>query len=116
MKKSEVLFHGFPEKAAKLLKRSAAAVLNAEHGDKKCEISVALVSDAEIKKLNKKYLGRDRITDVISFRLTEKPLCGDIYIARGRSKKQAKEAGSAWEAELCYLTLHGLLHRLIQRR
>ena len=40
------------------------------------------------------------------------PLTGDIYIAAGRSKRQAKEAGHAWDRELAYLVIHGILHLL----
>ncbi len=77
-----------------------------------CEINVVMVADAEIKKLNRRYRSVNRITDVISFRLSEKPLRGDIYISRNRSKNQAKGVGNTWEAELCYLVLHGALHLL----
>jgi probable rRNA maturation factor len=75
-----------------------------------CKINYILVSDAEIRALNKKYRNVDRVTDVISFRLSKKPLCGDIYISRGRSKEQALEMKHSWRSELCYLVLHGTLH------
>jgi probable rRNA maturation factor len=74
------------------------------------EINFILIPDAEIRALNKKYRNVDRVTDVISFRLSKNPLSGDIYIARGRSKKQAAEMKHSWKLELCYLVLHGALH------
>lgn len=76
------------------------------------EINVVLVSDKEIKRLNKKFRNVNRITDVISFKFGSSPLAGDIYIARQRSKKQAKQAGHSWEKELAYLVIHGTLHLL----
>ena len=95
-----------------MLKRAAGLALKAGRGSGAAEISFVMVPDAAIRKLNKRYRGVDRVTDVISFRLSEKPLRGDIYIARGRSKKQAGENGNGWVPELCYLVLHGVLHLL----
>lgn len=109
--KPEVLFHNFPASSVPLLKKAARAVLKARAGkqsDRK--INYILISDSEIRALNKKYRNVDRVTDVISFRLSKKPLCGDIYISRGRSKEQALEVKHSWRAELCYLVLHGTLH------
>jgi probable rRNA maturation factor len=109
--KPEVLFHNFPESSLTLLKKAARTVLKAKAGKQNgCKINYILVSDAEIRALNKKYRNVDRVTDVISFRLSKKPLCGDIYISRGRSKEQALEMKHSWRSELCYLVLHGTLH------
>lgn len=85
-------------------------MLNAKNKVQRSEINFIMVPDAGIRKLNKRYRKVDRITDVISFRLSKAPLAGDIYISCGRSARQAKEAGNSWEAELCYLALHGTLH------
>ena len=76
------------------------------------EINVVLVSDKEIKKLNKKFRDVGRITDVISFKFGSKPVMGDIYIARNRSQKQAKKVKNSWQEELSYLVIHGILHLL----
>ena len=76
------------------------------------EINIVLVSDKEIKKLNRKFRNVNRITDVISFKFGSKPLTGDIYIAAKRSKWQALDAGHGWDRELAYLVIHGILHLL----
>jgi probable rRNA maturation factor len=110
MKKAKIEFCHFPGEASSLLKRSARAVLETKRGNSGAQICVTMIPDARIKKINRKYRNVDRITDVISFRLSKKPLCGDIYIASGRSKKQAKRMRSSWESELCYLVIHGILH------
>ena len=73
-------------------------------------VNAVMVSNAEIRKLNRRYRGVDRVTDVISFRLVKAPLLGEIYIARERSKSQAKDAGNTWNEELAYLLIHGILH------
>ncbi|HZR24373.1 MAG TPA: rRNA maturation RNase YbeY [Vicinamibacterales bacterium] len=72
-------------------------------------LSIALVSDVEMRKLNKRYRRKDSVTDVLSF--PGAPL-GDIVIARGVARRQAREAGHDVTVELKVLALHGLLHLL----
>jgi len=80
-------------------------------------ISLALVSSAEIKKLNKKYRKKDQVTDVLSFsepkefNLPDEPM-GEIIICSIRARKQAKELGHGFQKEINRLTLHGFLHIL----
>jgi probable rRNA maturation factor len=109
--KNEILFHNFPAGSVPLLKNAATTVLKAKAVNQSgCKINYILISNVEIRALNKKYRNVDRVTDVISFRLSKKPLCGDIYISRGRSKEQAEDVKHSWKSELCYLVLHGTLH------
>jgi len=70
------------------------------------EIGVALVSDARIRSLNRRYRRKDRPTDVLSFEPS------DIVIATGVARRQAREAGHSYATELKVLALHGLLHLL----
>lgn len=84
-------------------------------------VSVAIVSDARVRALNRSYLGLDYATDVLSFP-TDKgsyprghgPLSflGDIVIARGVARRQARGTGHSEREELRMLALHGLLHLL----
>jgi probable rRNA maturation factor len=76
------------------------------------EVNVILISDTAIRAMNRKYRKVHRITDVISFRFGGTPFTGDIYIAAGRSRRQAKRVGHSWEKELAYLVIHGILHLL----
>jgi probable rRNA maturation factor len=81
------------------------------------EVAIALVSDARIRALNRRYRRKDRATDVLSFSPApgSRPLAsglGDIVIATGVARRQAKEAGHSTQAELRVLALHGLLHLL----
>jgi probable rRNA maturation factor len=69
-----------------------------------------MISDAEIKKLNIKYRKVRRITDVISFLVSKDFFIGDVYVSKGRSKKNAALYGNSWDAELAYLIIHGILH------
>jgi len=89
-------------------------------------VTIALVSDARIKQLNRAYRGKDRVTDVLSFPTStnhaaanqpnpQSPIpnhLGDIAIARGVARRQARDLGHPQTAELRALALHGLLHLL----
>jgi len=82
-------------------------------------VSVALVSDQRVRALNLRYRRKDYVTDVLSFpgppspqRPEPSPYLGDIVIARGVAKRQAREARHSEQTELRVLALHGLLHLL----
>jgi probable rRNA maturation factor len=92
---------------------AVAWVLEAE-GVSEAEISLALVSDAEIARLNQQYLSHDGPTDVIAFPLHRPgaaPL-GDIYIGAEQARRQAAENGVAEDEEILRLVIHGTLHVL----
>jgi probable rRNA maturation factor len=82
------------------------------------EIAVALVSDRHVRTLNRQYRGKDAPTDVLSFSAAAEPmpraprLLGDIVIATGVARRQAREMGHSYGTELRVLALHGLLHLL----
>jgi probable rRNA maturation factor len=79
-------------------------------------VSVALVSDRRVRELNRTYRKKDYATDVLSFpspqSLSPNPFLGDVVIARGVARRQAREAGHSERTELRVLALHGLLHLL----
>jgi probable rRNA maturation factor len=75
-------------------------------------VTVAIVSDARVRALNRQYRRRDYATDVLSFPSDEKGYLGDVVIAAGVARRQAGEAGHALGTELRVLALHGLLHLL----
>jgi probable rRNA maturation factor len=83
------------------------------------EIALAIVSNARIRALNRQFRRKDQATDVLSFpsdaprssRLAPRFL-GDIVIAAGVARRQAREAGHSYPVELKVLALHGLLHLL----
>jgi len=81
-------------------------------------VNVVFVNDRRIHELNRRFLKRDRPTDVISFnsdepRVPGEPhLLGEVYISRDRARAQAREFGLSYSSELRRLVLHGLLHLL----
>jgi probable rRNA maturation factor len=78
----------------------------------KGDLSVAIVSDRRMRALNRQFRGKDAVTDVLSFPAQDRGFLGDIVIAAGVSKRQAREAGHSVQTELRVLALHGLLHLL----
>jgi probable rRNA maturation factor len=76
------------------------------------EVTVALVSDARMRTLNRSYRNKDYATDVLSFPAEGSEYLGDIVIASGVAQRQADDAGHSVSTELKVLALHGLLHLL----
>jgi probable rRNA maturation factor len=75
-------------------------------------MTVALVPDARVRALNRRYRRKDRATDVLSFPADEPGQLGDVVIAAGVARRQAQASGHSLQTELRVLALHGLLHLL----
>jgi len=87
-------------------------------------MTVAIVTDARVRALNRHYRGKDQPTDVLSFPASsssarrrgtpadERGYLGDVVIAAGVAARQARAAGHVLGTELRVLALHGLLHLL----
>ena len=75
-------------------------------------VNLELTNDGTIRQLNKKFLGRDKITDVLSFTadIPDINLIGDIIIDTNVAKRQKEDR--TVKKELQILFLHGLLHCL----
>jgi len=75
------------------------------------EVTVAIVPDGVVRRLNGRFRSKDHPTDVLSFPGSS-PFLGDIVIARGVASRQARALGHSMRTELRILALHGLLHLL----
>jgi probable rRNA maturation factor len=75
-------------------------------------LTVALVADGRSRSLNQQFRGEDRATDVLSFPAGERGMLGDVVIALGVARRQAREQGHSLPTEIRVLALHGLLHLL----
>jgi probable rRNA maturation factor len=73
-------------------------------------VDVILMSDADVRALNKTYLNHDYETDVITFALEENKVEGEIYISIDTARRQATDYGVTLTNELCRLAVHGTLH------
>lgn len=87
------------------------------HREMRFVISVAVVGIQTMKKLNSKYRGKDRPTDVLSFSRLESPFphalereIGDLVICLPVAKRQAREFQEPLGRELERLAVHGTLH------
>lgn len=75
-------------------------------------LTVAILPDSRVRRLNRRYRRADRPTDVLSFPSDTPGELGDIAIAAGVARRQARAAGHSVQVELRVLALHGLLHLL----
>jgi probable rRNA maturation factor len=98
-----------------IIQRAAEAAMHQDVAGS-CEVNIALVGEAKMRELNKRYAGTDETTDVLSFESgaddpdSGRTILGDIAICLPIARAQAERAGHALEAELALLTVHGVLH------
>jgi probable rRNA maturation factor len=75
-----------------------------------------IAGDAELRRWNRAYRGKDCATDVLSFPTGDEgrglSYLGDIAISAQRAHVQARQFGHTTEQEVRILMLHGLLHLL----
>ena len=77
------------------------------------QVTVLLTTDAAIRRLNRKFRGKNKATDVLSFPaegVGTENIAGDLAISVPTALRQAVEQGHALSVEIKVLMLHGLLH------
>ena len=90
------------------LKGLAKKVLEDEN-KKIMDLSIALVGQGRIRELNKKYRGKNKVTDVLSFQYDKS---GEVIICLREVKKNVKKFSSTYKKELARILIHGILHIL----
>lgn len=118
-----------PDGVEEQFRQVISAALEAEGVDVSCEVNILFTDDAGIHEINLDMREVDRPTDVLSFPMFELepgehptgedadpatglvPL-GDMCISLERAEAQAAEFGHSVQRELCYLTVHSVLHLL----
>ena len=116
--------------AAALIRKAAETALEAENIRVPCLISVMLTDSEGIRTVNREFRGVDRETDVLSFPLNElqpgafdekscehdpetgRVMLGDMMISLPACQQQGEEYGHGFNREICYLTVHSVLHLL----
>jgi probable rRNA maturation factor len=91
---------------AALVRRLARQILGPRRS-----VSIAFVTDAVSRKVNRRHLGHDYATDVISFPLGT-DLFGELVISGPVARREARSRGIPAEEELLRYVAHGLLHLL----
>jgi len=90
------------------LKKIAKKVLQGEKKENK-DLSIALVGQKRMRELNKKYRGKNQVTDVLAF---PGDGLGEIVICSKEVRKNAKKFDSTFGKELARVLIHGILHLL----
>ena len=98
----------------KALERAAAAAVRAA-GRRGVVLSVAVVGDAEMERLNERFLGRRLVTDVLSFELeptSPDPAepAGEVVVNGELARREARSRGRPTRDELALYVVHGVLH------
>ena len=111
-----VRHHGGKKFPTRKLKTTALKILQLVEQDES-ELSVALIGNAEMRKLNAKFRNKDYPTDVLSFPVEEGlpgavRLLGDVIISVDKAQQQAKERRRSLDEEMVTLLIHGVLHLL----
>ncbi len=110
--------------------------LNKEEVDVPIEVSVIFIDNEKIREINKEQRNFDKVTDVLSFPMLDYPkgqvykevykhhkftdvdlnegklVLGDIVLSLERAAEQSDEYNHSFEREVCYLTIHSVLHLL----
>ncbi len=77
-------------------------------------VSIAIVDDQRIRRVNQSYRGTDATTDVIAFEAEDEPdrRSGEVIVSADTARRQAEEYGHSLSTEMCLLVAHGVLHVL----
>jgi len=92
-------------------------------GASRSDLSLLLVGDGAMRRLNRLYRRKDRTTDVLAFPMRQvrprftvhgsrftSSMLGDVVISLPQAERQAAQAGHALAREVAVLIAHGLLH------
>lgn len=97
------------------LRKLAQRILEREKT--KAAVNLIFVNDSYMKKLNSKFRGKNKTTDVLSFQLKSDlkgdfSFLGEVYVSCEQARRQAKEYRVSFQKELQHLVAHGVLHLL----
>jgi probable rRNA maturation factor len=97
------------------LKRAATAAEKAAKFRGRSSLTVLLASDRRLKALNRDFRGKDKPTNVLSFPAppaskNKQNYRGDVALALGVTRREAKSAGKTLSNHATHLVVHGVLH------
>ncbi len=113
----------------KYLNKVVEKTLEIAEFKKPAEISLVITGDRRIKTINRKYRGKNKITDTLSFSALEnklggknrkikfvlpeeKAFLGEIFICYPQAARQAKQRKHSVKKEIAILLIHSVLHLL----
>lgn len=106
------------EDLSQLLASAAKTTLSEADVLDEVGLSVVISDDAQLRQLNRQFMGVDAATDVLSFPSDEidpemgERYIGDVIISYSRAAAQADASGHSLPVELQLLVVHGVLHLL----
>jgi probable rRNA maturation factor len=98
------------------LEQAASLALRSHERFPSIEISLLITDDEQLRDLNRRFMGHDTATDVLSFPAGEIDpdsqalYLGDVALSLPRALAQAEAGGHALQSELQLLVVHGVLH------
>lgn len=104
----------------RLVRQTKALVrrLSRDHPQVDGQLNVVFADDRLLRQLNRRFRRRNRPTDVLAFPIgeiepgTRTRVIGDVVVSRERARRQGREYGLGYYAEVGRLVLHGILHLL----
>lgn len=96
------------------LKSLVKTVLEGEVSEGK-SVNLVYCTDKLIGELNRRFLKKNRTTDVLAFELEEIEngnFLGEVYVNLQQARRQAEENNTGYKEEVGRLTVHGVLHLL----
>jgi probable rRNA maturation factor len=117
----DIIIHNLQKKAPVsasalgFISKAVSETLAFEKVKKGGEITVCIVSDAQIRELNLQYLGLYRPTDVIAFNLSarrDKKIFADIIVSAQTARANAVKFKTSLLSEILLYVIHGTLHVL----
>ncbi len=110
---------GLPTIDSAALTALAERVMDGESVAAETALAILVTDDDDVREMNRRFLGVDEPTDVLSFPdeaddfvqgIADQTLLGDIAIALPTAVRQAEQIGHPLDAELAHLLVHGILH------
>ena len=96
------------------LRRAAELALMRGKARKSAALTILLADDARLKELNRRFRGRNKATNVLSFAsdTANGSYLGDIALAYGVTAEEARSGAKRFGDHAVHLTVHGVLHLL----
>lgn len=82
------------------------------HGRDRRELTVRIVGAPESRALNRRYRGKDKPTNVLSFPSDAPGTLGDLVICAPVVNREAREQGKTPAGHWAHMVVHGVLHLL----
>ena len=79
-------------------------------GGERAELTVRIVGARESQALNRRFRGKDKPTNVLSFPYEEPGVLGDLVVCAPVVNREAREQGKARAAHWAHMVVHGVLH------